>query len=128
MTYLAFWIEAVKARGEACKQGGIMGSILLGVLLIAARRPQNSKSVVVAIILYAFAVGLSALAYLFFGYGATKAAEAAEEKATGGESSEPTIKTLTNEFASWIMAANLCGTLEIIALVLGLVFTAVSLI
>lgn len=99
----AVYLEGLKARGEACKVGGTMASILIAGLALMDK--DLTCVGVIAIILLAIAVALAAFALMFGGLAA----------------SEPSATVCTVRKSGRLKAANSCGILEIVFLTVGLV-------
>jgi hypothetical protein len=119
MSPLQLWIEGYKARGEACKQGGLVGVVLIAVVAALLKDGKSSLLIATAIVL-ASGVAFSALAYWFLGWAVTDAAN--KHKA------EDSLKLsqLQEEKSSKMLMANFFGFVEIVFLAIGLFLLTLS--
>lgn len=126
MKPLQLWIEGYKFRCEACRQGGLVAGGLLAVLTAVHKKDTPlAGSELVAVVLLAIAVALSALAYLLLGMAIGRAAE----NCKGTADQEATVVSGSNLMGVSVplMGAIWSGSIEIVALIFGLAFTLVSL-
>ena len=123
MDLLQLWIEGYKARGEACKQGALAGSILLAVLAATIKEGGLPWAIIAAGFL-AGTVACSALAFLFAGNSVTYAAHRLSREKV----EEVDLTTLQKHGSFLMLLANIFGFLEIPLLLFGLLFTVVTLI
>lgn len=112
-----FWVEGYKARGEACKQGGVVSAILMAIIASLVRQNIFFKDnyMFYAIVSLALAVALSALAYLIMGVVVTRAAE----------NGSVIIKDIPKKRS--VLIATIIGVLEIVALFLGIVLFIIAI-
>jgi hypothetical protein len=114
-------MEGYKARGEACKQGGIVSAVLLAFIAASIKSSPLTIWPVIAAIILALAVAFSALAYLLIGHAVTRTAEKASASTTQVE-----VKAVFQS-SPWLMwLGNAFGMLEILALVGGLILTVIA--
>lgn len=112
-----FWIEGYKARGEACKQGGVVSVILMAIIssLIKQNFISEGNYLFYSIVSLALAVVFSALAYLIMGVAVTRAAEKGQIE----------ITVLSKK--AMVLIATIIGVMEIIALLLGISLFIIAL-
>lgn len=150
MNPLQLWMEGYKARGESCKQGGIVAAVLIAFLGASGKVTGVNSFGFWAAVVFALAVGFSALAWLFLGRALTCASVSLANGATTGcqttapaPAPESTPKTAPESaptpavtilavqdvirLVGWqLPAANVIGVLEIVFLVIGLVLTVLA--
>jgi hypothetical protein len=145
MTPLQLWLEGYKARGESCKQGALVSTVLIAVLGAAARETGATGTIIMGIIIFAGGIVCSALAYLLSGLALTKIAKSYSD--SRGEDVDSTkeikikledISSFDNEkvdFGRWLKIpvikvinyGNWFGIIEMTCLIVGLIFTVLSL-
>lgn len=119
MDTLQLWVEGYKLRGEACKQGGIVSTILVAILGATNNAFLCNRYTILAIIVLVVGIGLSALAFLFLGLAITDAGSKLAEY----NEKDSRLQAEKKKVKLKILLADFFGYAQMACLITGLLLT-----